>query len=103
VAAHGGEAGAFAAMGAMIPLGRFATPEEIAADVLHLLGPGATTETTLVKSGGFSLEQALVQRVISPCIGTKLFPARLLHQRVLRRARSTISLCLSSSSNNPWR
>ena len=50
-----GEAGAFAAMAAGTPLKRFATPDEVARDVLSLLVPGVTTGACLVSDGGFAL------------------------------------------------
>lgn len=55
VSAHGSEAGAFAAIAATTPLRRFATPEEVAADVLHMLGARAATGAQLVSDGGFLL------------------------------------------------
>ncbi len=55
VASKGGEAAAFAAMGASTPLGGFAKPDEIARDILALLAPGFTTGAHLVSDGGYSL------------------------------------------------
>jgi NAD(P)-dependent dehydrogenase (short-subunit alcohol dehydrogenase family) len=58
VAAHGGEEGAYRALaGVGTPLGRFAKPEEIAAQIAFLLSDEAafTTGTCLVSDGGYSL------------------------------------------------
>jgi len=56
--AHGGEGGAYAALaGVGTPLGRFAKPREIAAQIAFLLSEEAafTTGTCLVADGGYSL------------------------------------------------
>jgi NAD(P)-dependent dehydrogenase (short-subunit alcohol dehydrogenase family) len=58
VATHGGEEGAYRALaGVGTPLGRFAKPEEIAAQIAFLLSDDAafTTGTCLVTDGGYSL------------------------------------------------
>ena len=58
VAAHGGEEGAYRAIaGIGTPLGRFAKPAEIAAQIAFLLSDDAafTTGTCLVTDGGYSL------------------------------------------------
>jgi 2-keto-3-deoxy-L-fuconate dehydrogenase len=58
VAAHGGEEAAYKAMAAMgTPLGRYAKPEEIAAQIAFLLSDDAAfmTGAVLVADGGYSL------------------------------------------------
>jgi 2-keto-3-deoxy-L-fuconate dehydrogenase len=58
VAQHGSEAAAFAAMAAMAtPLGRYASAEEVAAQISHLLSDVSATVTgaALVMDGGYSL------------------------------------------------
>jgi len=59
IAQHGGDrAAAMAAMGgAGTPLGRFATPDEIAAQIGFLLSDAAATitGTVLVSDGGYTL------------------------------------------------
>jgi 2-keto-3-deoxy-L-fuconate dehydrogenase len=58
VAAHGGEEGAYRAIaGIGTPLGRFAKPEEIAAQIAFLLSDDAafTTGACLLSDGGYSL------------------------------------------------
>lgn len=52
-----GEAAAFAAMAAGTPLGRFATPDEVAAQIAFLLSDACATTTgaCLLSDGGFSL------------------------------------------------
>jgi 3(or 17)beta-hydroxysteroid dehydrogenase len=53
---HGGEAGAWKALSADTPLGRFARPEEIAAGILFLASDEASfvTGTDLVMDGGYT-------------------------------------------------
>ncbi|CAN5487667.1 SDR family NAD(P)-dependent oxidoreductase [soil metagenome] len=53
----GTEANAFAAIAKATPLGRFATPQEVAAQIAFLLSPEAATITgaTLVSDGGYAL------------------------------------------------
>jgi NAD(P)-dependent dehydrogenase (short-subunit alcohol dehydrogenase family) len=53
---QGGEANAFAQLGATIPFGRFAKPEEIAEQIAFLLSDqaGTITGTCLVSDGGYS-------------------------------------------------
>ena len=53
---QGGEAGAFAQLGATIPFGRFAKAEEIAGQIAFLLSDqaGTITGTCLVSDGGYS-------------------------------------------------
>jgi NAD(P)-dependent dehydrogenase (short-subunit alcohol dehydrogenase family) len=53
----GGEAAAFAAMGAGTPMGRFGTAAEIAGQIAFLLSAdsGTTTGSVLVSDGGYSL------------------------------------------------
>lgn len=55
VASKGSHEAALAAMAVNTPLGRFAEPENIARDILHLLAPGFTTGAHLVADGGYSL------------------------------------------------
>lgn len=58
VAEHGSEAGAFAAMAKMAtPLGRYASADEIAAQIAHLLSDdsGLMTGAAVVVDGGYSL------------------------------------------------
>jgi len=57
VAAHGSEAAAFAAMGSLNPLGRYAKPEEIAGVIAFLLSDacGFVTGSSLVCDGGYLL------------------------------------------------
>jgi NAD(P)-dependent dehydrogenase (short-subunit alcohol dehydrogenase family) len=54
--AHGGTAGAWEALGRGSPLGRFATPEEIAAGIVYLSSEEASyvTGTELVIDGGYT-------------------------------------------------
>lgn len=56
-AEHGGEAGAWAALGAGMPLGRFAEPEEVAGMISFLLGPDSATMTGAILNcdGGYGL------------------------------------------------
>jgi NAD(P)-dependent dehydrogenase (short-subunit alcohol dehydrogenase family) len=58
VAAHGSEEAAYTAMASMAtPLGRYAKPDEIAAQIAFLLSDAAgfNTGSTLVTDGGYSL------------------------------------------------
>jgi 3(or 17)beta-hydroxysteroid dehydrogenase len=53
---HGGEEGAWQALAAQTPIGRFAQPEEIAAGILYLCSDAAAcmTGSALVLDGGFT-------------------------------------------------
>lgn len=56
-AEKGGDAAAFAAIAGATPLGRFAKPEEVAAQIAFLLSDAAATitGTCLVNDGGYTL------------------------------------------------
>jgi NAD(P)-dependent dehydrogenase (short-subunit alcohol dehydrogenase family) len=57
VANRGGREGAIAALASNTPLGRFAAPEEVAAQIVHLLSPasGFVTGTHILIDGGLQL------------------------------------------------
>lgn len=57
VAAHSGAEGAWAALGASVPLGRYGEPEEIARMIGFLLGPDSATMTGAILNcdGGYGL------------------------------------------------
>ena len=56
-AEHGSEAGAWAALGSGVPLGRYAEPDEIARMIMFMLGPDSATMTgaVLACDGGYGL------------------------------------------------
>ena len=56
-AEHGGEAGAWAALGQAVPLGRYSEPEEIAQMIAFLLGPTSATMTGAILNcdGGYGI------------------------------------------------